>query len=37
MLNVWNKQAATIVAGSGIKSDRDDVKDKIQKGTRMVT
>jgi ribonucleoside-diphosphate reductase alpha chain len=37
VLNVWNKQAATIVAGSGTKSDRDDVKDKIQKGTWMVT
>ncbi|MCS3635205.1 ribonucleoside-diphosphate reductase alpha chain [Salinibacter ruber] len=37
MLDVWNKQAATIVAGSGMKSDRDDVKDKIRKGAQMVT
>ena len=37
MLDMWNKQAATIVAGSGLKSDRDDVKDKIRKGTQMVT
>jgi len=37
MLDVWNKQAATIVAGSGLKSDRDDVKDKIRKGAQMVT
>jgi hypothetical protein len=34
MLDVWNNQAATIVAGSGMKSDRDDVKDKIQEATR---
>ena len=37
MLDVWNKQAATIVAGSGLKSDRDDIKDKIRKGAQMVT
>lgn len=37
MLDVWNEQAATIVAGSGMKSDRDDVKDKIRKGAQMVT
>ena len=37
MLDVWNKQAATIVAGSGMKSDRDDIKDKIRKGAQMVT
>jgi ribonucleoside-diphosphate reductase alpha chain len=37
MLDIWNSQAATIVAGSGIKSDRDDVKDKIRKGAQMVT
>jgi len=37
MLDVWNKQAATIVAGSGMTSDRDDVKDKIRKGAQMVT
>jgi ribonucleoside-diphosphate reductase alpha chain len=37
MLDVWNEQAATIVAGSGLQSDRDDVKDKIRKGAQMVT
>jgi ribonucleoside-diphosphate reductase alpha chain len=37
MLDVWNEQAATIVAGSGMQSDRDDVKDKIRKGAQMVT
>jgi ribonucleoside-diphosphate reductase alpha chain len=37
MLDIWNEQAATIVAGSGMKSDRDDVKDKIRKGAQMVT
>jgi len=37
MLDVWNEQAATIVAGSGMTSDRDDVKDKIRKGAQMVT
>jgi len=37
MLDVWNEQAATIVAGSGMKSERDDVKDKIRKGAQMVT
>jgi ribonucleoside-diphosphate reductase alpha chain len=37
MLDTWNTQAATIVAGSGMKSDRDDVKDKIRKGAQMVT
>jgi ribonucleoside-diphosphate reductase alpha chain len=37
MLDIWNKQAATIVAGSGMTSDRDDVKDKIRKGAQMVT
>ena len=37
MLDVWNEQAATIVAGSGMKSDRADVKDKIRKGAQMVT
>jgi ribonucleoside-diphosphate reductase alpha chain len=37
MLDMWNEQAATIVAGSGMKSDRKDVKDKIRKGAQMVT
>jgi len=37
MLDIWNEQAATIVAGSGMKSDRDDIKDKIRKGAQMVT
>jgi ribonucleoside-diphosphate reductase alpha chain len=37
MLDCWNEQAATIVAGSGMDSDRDDVKDKIRKGAQMVT
>ena len=37
MLDCWNEQAATIVAGSGLQSDRDDVKDKIRKGAQMVT
>jgi ribonucleotide reductase alpha subunit len=37
MLDIWNSQAATIVAGSGMESDRDDVKDKIRKGAQMVT
>jgi ribonucleoside-diphosphate reductase alpha chain len=37
MLDTWNTQAATIVAGSGMDSDRDDVKDKIRKGAQMVT
>jgi len=26
MLEVWNNQAVTILAGSGMKSDRDKVK-----------
>ena len=37
MLDTWNTQAATIVAGSGMESDRDDVKDKVRKGAQMVT
>jgi ribonucleoside-diphosphate reductase alpha chain len=37
MLDVWSTQAATIVAGSGMDSDRDDIKNKIRKGAQMVT
>ena len=37
MLDTWNTQAATIVAGSGMESGRDDVKDKVRKGAQMVT
>ncbi len=37
MLDMWDTQAATIVAGGGQKKDRDDVKGKIRKGAQMVT
>lgn len=37
MLDMWDTQAATIVAGGGQKKDRSDVKGKIRKGAQMVT
>lgn len=37
MLDMWDWQARTVVAGAGVKSERDDVKDKIRKGAQMVT
>lgn len=37
MLDMWDTQSETITRGAGIKSDRDDVKDKIRKGAQLVS
>jgi ribonucleotide reductase alpha subunit len=37
MLDMWNTQSDVITAGSGKKSERKEVKQKIRKGAQMVT